>query len=314
MRLVAIISHDAGGAEILSSYILKHNLDYLYVLDGPALKIFQNKLGPIKIISLESAVSQSEAIICGTSWQSDLEFEAIKLARLLGKHSTTFLDHWVNYNDRFVRSNITVLPDEIWVFDSIAEVMAKKAYPITPIYLKDNPYLYDVRKEFLEYSICNQSRQDSISILYVCEPIGAQALLRHGCANHWGYMEDDALRYFLANISALGQSVNRILIRPHPSEPIDKYNWVQQEFKLPIKIGGARPLLEEISCSEVVVGCQSMAMVVALQVNKVVISCIPPGGKACALPHKEILSFQKMIESPMSQNQIVKINNKPLTS
>ena len=54
-------------------------------------------------------------------------------------------------------------------------------------------------------------------------------------------------------------------------------------------------LAEDILCSHIVVGCESMAMVVALLADKLVISCIPPGGRACQLPHKEILDLKDMV-------------------
>jgi len=115
-------------------------------------------------------------------------------------------------------------------------------------------------------------------------------------------MEEEALCYFLANISALGKPVERILIRPHPSERAGKYNWAQHEFDLPIEIGGARTLLEEIADSDFVVGCGSMAMVVALLAGKRVISCIPPGGGVGVLPHTGIVSLQDILENKGSSH------------
>jgi hypothetical protein len=296
----AIISHDAGGAEILSSYVCQQNLACLFVLEGPARKIFERKLFGIETLPLEEAVGQSASIICGTSWQSDLEFNAIKLARKLKKRSIVFIDHWVNYSDRFVRSGETVLPDEIWVGDTMAEVMAKDIFPRIPVIFVDNPYLQDVRKELLAHQVLRSSSPLSISVLYVCEPTSTHALLQHGDARFYGYVEKEALRYFLSNISALGKPIERILIRPHPSEQVGKYNWVQHEFKLPIQFGGTRTLIEEIADSDVVVGCRSMAMVVALLADKKVISCIPPNGRPCVLPHTEIASFQKILEKKKS--------------
>jgi hypothetical protein len=293
----AIVSHDAGGAEVLSSYVRRHDLDWLYVLEGPALKVFERKLGPIKNITLEDAISQSRSIICSTSWQSDIEFNAIKLAREVGKRSVAFLDHWVNYRERFSRSGVTVLPDEIWVGDAIAEAMAKKTFPTTTISLVENPYFLDMQQEFSVHQMNREPCSNFIKILYICEPISAHAFLRHGDARIWGYVEEEALHYFLSNISALGHPIEHILIRPHPSEPIDKYNWIQHAFSLPIQFGGGRPLLEEIADSDVVVGCESVAMVVALLANKKVISCIPPGGRSCMLPHSKIIHLQNILEN-----------------
>jgi len=295
--MIAVISHDAGGAEVLSSYVRMFDLDCCYVLAGPAYKIFESKLGIVKNIPLEEAISQAKSIICSTSWQSDIEFNAIKSARRLGKRSVSFLDHWVNYRDRFVREGETVLPDEIWVGDCMAEAMAKETFPGATVILKENPYLKDIQKELLAFQIHRPLDPETITVLYVCEPISTHALLRHGDARHWGYVEEDALYYFLSNISLLGKPIERIVIRPHPSEELDKYNWVLEKFNLPIQFGETRPLIEEIIKSDVVVGCESMAMVVALLADKKVLSCIPPNGRACRLPHVEIASLQNIIEN-----------------
>jgi len=294
--MIAVVSHDAGGAEILSSYVRQTGLDCLYVLEGPARKIFERKLGPIEARPLEEAIRQSASILCGTSWQSDIEFNAIKLARSMGKRSIAFLDHWVNYRDRFVRSGETILPDEIWVGDAIAEAMAKEIFPSLPVTLVVNPYVQEIRQELTAIQPHRSPFPDSISILYVCEPVGEHALKRHGNAHFWGYVEEEALRYFLSNSSALGKPIERILIRPHPSEGAEKYSWAQHEFDLPIETGGARTLLEEIADSDFVVGCESMAMVIALLAGKRVVSCIPPGGRACVLPHTEIINLQDILE------------------
>ncbi|MBT6671689.1 MAG: hypothetical protein HOB13_03115, partial [Lentimicrobiaceae bacterium] len=48
--MIGIISHDAGGAEILSSYVLhQKNLKFSYALEGPAINIFEQKLGSLNI-------------------------------------------------------------------------------------------------------------------------------------------------------------------------------------------------------------------------------------------------------------------------
>ncbi len=291
----AIVSHDAGGAEILSSYVRRQGLACIYVLEGPARKIFERKLGSIEILSLEDAIRSASSVLCGTSWPSDLEYNAIKLARASGKHSIAFLDHWVNYRERFIRSGETCLPDEIWVGDAVAASMAKEIFQTLPVHQVENPYFQDICQELAAIPKKSLSPSDGISVLYICEPIRTHALQQFGDERHWGYVEEDALRYFLSNIASLGRQVKRILIRPHPSEPGDKYNWARNEFNLPIIQGGVRTLLEEMVDCDVVVGCESMAMVIGLLAGKRVISSIPPGGRACVLPQKEIESFQRIL-------------------
>jgi hypothetical protein len=295
--MLGIISHDAGGAEILSSYVRRNGFECCYAIEGPALKVFERKLGKVKTCDLEDAICKSESILCGTSWQSDLEFNAIKQARSLGKRSIAFLDHWVNYRERFTRSGETFLPNGIWVGDAMAEVMAKKLFPDTTISLVENPYVNDIRQELAAIQVQPVTSSDGIVVLYVCEPVREHALLRFDNERHWGYVEEEALRYFLTKIAILGRPINRVLIRPHPSEPIDKYNWAQHEFNLPIEMGGNRTLIEEIAESDVVVGCESMAMIVGLVAGKRVISCIPPEGKTCGLPHREIENLHKLLKT-----------------
>jgi len=293
--MIALVSHDAGGAEILSSHSARHPGDFLFVLEGPARKVFERKLGSIESMPLEEAVRQSASILCGTSWQSDLELDAIVMARSLGKRSVAFLDHWVNYRERFIRSGEITLPDEFWVGDTVAETMARNVFPGRPVQLVGNPYFDDVRREFADLPAARPRGTKSLRVLYVCEPIRAHALRMFGDERHRGYVEEEALRYFLSNVDALGQPVERILIRPHPSEPVDKYEWTRQEFKLPIEIGGERTLVEEIAESDVVVGCESTAMIVGLLAGRRVVSCVPPGGRTCALPHSEIEHYHRLL-------------------
>ena len=49
-NIITIVANGAGGAELLSSYILtKSNSNYLYFLKGPAKKIFNLKINKIDL-------------------------------------------------------------------------------------------------------------------------------------------------------------------------------------------------------------------------------------------------------------------------
>lgn len=286
--MLAVVSHDAGGAELLSSYARQQGLSCLYVIEGPALQVFERKLGPMQVLPLETAINQASFLLCGTSWQSNLEFNAIGRARELGKRTVAFLDHWVNYRERFTRGTKVHLPDEIWVGDNIAQEMVAEALPGVPSRLVDNPYFADLRQELASLKPSYTKNEDKLSVLYVCEPVSEHMKLQFGDERQLGYVEQEALAHFLANAGAMGKPVRRIVIRPHPSEPVDKYDWAQTQFDLPLVRGGGQTLLQEIVDCDVVVGCESMAMVVGLLAGKRVISCIPPWGRPCILPYPEI--------------------------
>jgi hypothetical protein len=291
--MIAIVSHDAGGAEILSSWLRRCEEPYCLVLDGPAVDIFQRKLGNCRAITLSEAIKKSDWVLCGTGGYSTLERQGMAQTKAAGKKVVAFLDHWVNYEERFQEQGITVYPDEIWVGDIEAEHIAQTLFHEVPVVLKPNPYFEDF---LIAYESVKNSQQNTeqISGLYVCEPIREYALLQHGDERYWGYTEEDALQYFISNIQAIGCSCSEIIVRPHPFESKSKYDWVKQASPLTIKIGGENTLLEEIAKADIVIGCESMAMVMGLLAKKRVISSIPPGGRSCRLPQAEIEHMQTL--------------------
>ena len=294
--MLAVVSHDAGGAEIVSSWLRQNPQPYCLVLGGPAVAIFQRKLGDIEICPLADAIEFCDWVLCGTSWQSNLERLAIAQAKAADKKVVSFLDHWVNYKERFQEQGETVYPDEIWVGDVEAEKIAHTHFPGRTIVLKSNPYFQDLQLT-LDKVKAVPANPEQCAVLYICEPIREHALLQHGDERYLGYTEIDALHYFLSNVIVLGCPVSRIKIRPHPSERKDAYNWVKQASSLVIEIGGDKTLLEETVEVDVVVGCESMAMVVGLLAKRRVISTIPPGGNPCSLPHLEIEHMQDLVAS-----------------
>ncbi len=295
--MIAVVSHDAGGAEVLSSYVRWHGPDCCFVLEGPALNIFERKLGALQPFPLEEALQRADSILCGSSWPSDLEWRSIKRARSLGKRSIVFLEHWMNYGARFVRGGETCLPDEFWVSDHAAEKMVRELFPGVKVVLVENPYFQDLERELAQVPSLRKPGSTQLAVLYVCEPKRVHGLSCYGDERHWGYVEEEALRYFLRNLSALGKPIERIVIRPHPSEPSEKYDWAKSEFNLPISRGGDKPLFTEVAESDVVVGCESMALVIGLLAGKRVICSIPPGGKKSVLPQPEIESLQSLLKS-----------------
>lgn len=292
--MIAVVSHDAGGAEILSSWLNQNKQPNCLVLDGPAIAIFHRKLGKCENYSIAQAIELCDLFLCGTSWQSSIEKQAMALAKAAGKKVIAFLDHWANYADRFQLDGVTILPDEIWVGDEDAEHLAKKIFPDVDVVLLANPYFKDLQVELAR----TQRRiypSNGVSVLYICEPIREHAFLAYGNERHWGYTEEDALLFFFDNLDALDCVVSEIKIRPHPSESNDKYNWAWQANSLVNEATNVKSLVEQIVEADVVVGCTSMAMVVALLASKRVISCIPPGGKACNLPQVGIEHLQALV-------------------
>lgn len=285
---VGIVCHDAGGAEVVSEWLLQSRLPFYACLAGPAVKIFQNKFADCKNKNFEELLSQSDWVLCGSSWQSDLEKKAVKRSLELGLFVAVCLDHWVNYEDRFILDDTLTLPSEIWVGDRDALKLVNELFPQTTVRLIDNPYLQKISSEVDAYA--NSKITVDIDILYVCEPIREHAKIKYGNENFLGYTEESALEFFFENVHLLSSGHTTIMIRPHPSDPRDKYDWTKNynTDALVVSVGGEQTLILEIMRSKVVVGCESMAMVVALMAGRNVYSSIPIGGRDCVLPHEGI--------------------------
>ena len=156
------------------------------------------------------------------------------------------------------------------------------------IELKVNLYLSQTVNKIIKKKITKNS---SIRVLYVLEP------MRTKWSDNGELGEFDALNYFMNNLDQLSLgSEPEIVLRPHPSDPPDKYNnWLSKISYTKISLDSSPNLETSISLSNVVVGCQTMAMVIALNAGKRVISSLPPWAPSCALPH---LGIEKMATQP----------------
>ncbi|MGZ3698459.1 MAG: hypothetical protein ACXWP5_10010, partial [Bdellovibrionota bacterium] len=175
--MIWVVAHDSGGAEILSAWVKRNAGEHFrFVLEGPALKVFERKLPDVSVATradLESADPKADWILTGTGWASDLEFEAIRIARRKGVRVVSFLDHWVNYIERFTRKGLVSLPDEIWVGDEDALKIAKERFQTrVAIRLEPNPYFDEIREELKKVTKSGgASSKSGIRILYVCEAL-----------------------------------------------------------------------------------------------------------------------------------------------
>ena len=279
--MIGVVAHDAGGAEVISSYLRRNRLAFRSCLEGAARSVFARKFATVESLPLPELIQRSDWLLCGTSFLSDLEWRALRAGRKAGKRTVSAIDHWVNYRQRFFRHGEWCLPDEAWLGDEIGLRLARADLPEVPLKLVDNPYFLDLREELKAITAHSREPGAGIRILYVSEPVRDDGLALYGNERYWGYTEEEALRYFLLNVGAIAHNVARIVVRAHPQEPRDKYTWAVDEFRLPIATHEDKTLLQQVIASDVVVGGATMAMVVGLIAGKRVVSCIPPGGRPC---------------------------------
>ncbi|MCX7121830.1 MAG: hypothetical protein NTZ67_08720 [Gammaproteobacteria bacterium] len=297
-----IVSHDAGGAEIVSAWVKANPQNhYYFILQGPAVDIFSRKIANIHnsfVEELTQILLSVEFVLTGTSWGSDLEQIAIKEALLKNIFVAAYLDHWVNYLERFLLNGIAILPNEIWVGDEDAENLAKNIFKKTTIRYVTNQYFIEIKKEFKKISV--RPKSEKLNILYLCEPVEDTALWKTGDKNSRNYTEFSALEYFFNKACKynLPENLNSIKLRPHPSELAEKYDTVievaRKQCGCEITVSQKTTLLEDFAWADWVVGVSSMALVVATILKKKVFTCIPENAAVTMLPILEIKRFDKV--------------------
>jgi len=67
----------------------------------------------------------------------------------------SFLDHWVNYKERFVRNKKFILPDYLIVTDEESKKLAARIFnkKQTKLIKIINPYLENIKKNFYKKKI-----------------------------------------------------------------------------------------------------------------------------------------------------------------
>ena len=309
-KLIAIISHDAGGANILAALANKYNGSFAwhFILAGPAVRVFSSYPQLERMTVPHGSMSGDlfgrgafDLMVTGTGWQTNHELDGIRFAKERGIPVLAYLDHWTNYRERFGtptnwQSN---LPDFVAVGDAYAyEKAMLEGFPKAKLTCVENPYL----ESFLQ-------KQDAIreassvattkTLLFLSEPFRPtfHASGDSQGAAHTG-IEYEALQQLLnllLNSKALDGYTLRI--RLHPSESKDKYTDLLRKI-----LGDQDPLasrvevhdpflcsLEEDCCgAEFVIGISSMALLVSAALGRKTFS-LNPRGIVTGLPHPEVV-------------------------
>jgi hypothetical protein len=286
-----VACHDAGGANLIFSWLrawLQNgslNSDMLKLaLSGPALVLWPTGENyRVELLSdIETGIHHARCLMSGTGWQSSWEHRARILAKENSVTSIAVLDHWVNYPQRFERGGERCLPDSFLVGDPYAQRLAESSFPGIPVQVFPNLYL---QSQLSQIAPLQQGQGD---VLYLLEP----------ARNQWGRDEPgefQALDFFFLHWNATGMAQTSIRLRPHPSDPVGKYDaWIARHVGAGVRLDEAETLAEAISRAAVVVGLETNAMVIALAAGRKVISSLPPWGGSCSLPQEGICMLRDM--------------------
>ena len=305
MSKTLVVSNDAGAATLLSYWCKLEQGEIIYAIYGPAQKIFTQSGFKFTNKPIESLLNKEKynKIITGTGWMTDIEKIAIKYAIRNNIYCISVIDHWVNYKERFILNGNQYHPNEIWVGDEYALKIANKIFDESiKIVQKESPLQSQVDNLL---KLKNSKRKDSdfkkdIRILLAMEPIRKQWIDRK--TNH--APEIESLIWFQENLEKILEVLEindqiSIFIRPHPSEESTKYaNFIRQWSEChdtKLRVSETKDIFNDIYQSDIVLGCETQALVIALMMEKQVGSFLPPWAPKCSLPHRGIIHLGRLV-------------------
>ncbi len=292
---VLLVSHDAGGAEVLAAWRRQNEgrYDFKYVLEGPALRVFARQCGELSLSGLDviDRLGPGSWVLTATSLESGLERSAIARAKRHGVRCVSFLDHWDLYRERFgnAESWRSGLPDELWVGDEYARQYAlRSGFPPEPLRLVPNPYFEWIRAG--EAVRTGEARPHGRSILYICEPVLVKLAATFGAAASEYDDELTNVRKFLDSAARLAGRGFSATLRPHPREDAAKYERLAASAPEGFSVTVSREpdLLADLRRHDVVVGVESMGLVIGVIMGKDVYSVVTGKHYDISLPHREI--------------------------
>ncbi|MBU1019256.1 MAG: polysialyltransferase family glycosyltransferase [Patescibacteria group bacterium] len=274
---ILVVSHDAGGANILASYVKKHEKEYGFIcyVEGPAKEIFRKnkikyKLAESKAVSKENP----DVVLTGTSGSSMVELDFINAAKKEGIKTVSYLDHWVNHKQRFrfpEKGWEENLPDEIWAGDKYCYEDAKELFPNQTVKFVKNPYFEEIKRK---YKALKKGSKNTV--LFISEPVNIG-----NKDNFSSVTEYDVLDSCLAYLKK-----RKIIVRLHPSEPKTKYEKILSKYPEKNILKSHQKLEEDFARSSLVIGMESTALVLAHICGKKVICMPPKRSKKFLLPYK----------------------------
>ncbi|CAK0778741.1 hypothetical protein CCP3SC1_990005 [Gammaproteobacteria bacterium] len=230
------------------------------------------------------AAVQPSMLLTGTSFDAVGDGQFWNWAREQGIPSVAFVDHWINYHQRFSSSPdcpFDCLPGQIAVIDALmARRLIEAGCPEERIIITGHPGWDEFiqRRGYRALGLRQKLAGDSTLILFASEPL-ARFYGSMGSCNGLGYTERDALTLLfnvLETIAEVRKENYTVAVKPHPREDplaltdlfVTTHGRVQAKL-----VEGNR--IELASAAEVVVGISSLLLYESALMGRPVVALQP---------------------------------------
>jgi hypothetical protein len=211
-----------------------------------------------------------------------VEHHARLMAKEVGLLTIAVLDHWVNYEERFLRAGRCVLPDELWVTDECAFRLACETFASTRVVLQPN--------RLLSSTVDRVGPRTDIAteVLIIGEPLRCR----------WrsdGGEVDEIAETIVSVLQRLDVPRDAIIrVRPHPTQDHRECVWLGSLLGVGFAGLATESLADCLRRSRWVLGLESYALVIAAECDRVTVSCLPQGAHECRLPDLRILHARRL--------------------
>ncbi len=282
---VLVIAHDAGGAEIIAAHIRARrdkNEFHVYAA-GPAVKIFQREGITISRVTKERRVialvidqhlDVSYALF-GSGWMTKIESTALLLARMKGLKSVVYLESWSNFRERFgypEKNWRDRLPDQIWVGDRPALLLAKKFFPKISVRYMPNQYFRAVKERYTKEKLGSARPH---GVLFLSDAVAGM---------------EEIFGELLANLPRQ-KAPHHIRLRFHPADDHTRYDDLIKHYARTVIIEKSKEkdIVRDFLSAKVVIGTETVAMVLSVLCGIRTISITLLGKQKAPLPFEDII-------------------------
>lgn len=249
-KKIGVAAYDAGGAEQVSWLLKNISKKVLAYVEGPATKIFENAGMDFEKCNSLNELIECDLVITGSGWMSGLENEVIRKCDNFRVPCITLLDHWVNYEERFMKEP-QANPRMFAVTNLPALQIASLTFPNQPIWL-----LPDHQVE--SYKLIVERSSQKKDVLVLLEPTPA-------LSNEFSITEE-LERLLIRSAFKLKEKrkLDRVVVRLHPSDDRTNPKYLNFQAEFPdVYISTRANLVEDLVLAAVVMGFSTYGLYIS---------------------------------------------------
>lgn len=279
------LAGDPGGASALLPVIKAWHQKKTILAYRQAVDLFQRADLVVERLDETNALSRdAEALlekmqpgfVCAATSVNGVDWERhfFVASRKLGIPSVAVLDYWSNYTARFtVTHSLDALPDVISIMDERARTeMVANGFPAERLSITGQPVLDDVRRWHAGLSEDSRQRfraqlglaEDTRAFLFISQPLRE---MRRATGNDAGPSDDEfaSLQKFAQAVAHEPETSKLLLIKMHPREAADKYQYLFPNFSCPVRVAEPQHHRWELCiAADAIFGMNSMLLEEAL--------------------------------------------------